>query len=184
MQWSSPSRLFRSSLSARSACQASLCLGNVIIIIFLIAIIIVTISIVITDIFIIIIIITKIALSWNTFIQSDRLQKCPASALASARYFLTQLKIISHFSSSVFSFSHFSSSIFSHSSKLFLISPLPPTYELIAYYQYEKWTRLRIISRLGLHASPSSRDQDDDFQHHASVLQHRDQRTGDYLYLS
>ena len=51
------------------------------------------------NIFTIIIIITKIAISWNTFIQSDRLQKCPASAFASARYFLTQLNIVSHFSS-------------------------------------------------------------------------------------
>ena len=64
------SRLFQSSLSVRSVCQASLCLGksylqlqhsfSVIIMIFLITIIIVIISIVIMDIvFIIIIIITK-----------------------------------------------------------------------------------------------------------------------------
>ena len=118
------SRLFQSSLSVRSACQASLCLGksylqlqhsfSVIIMIFLITIIIVIISIVIMDIVFIIIIITKTGISWNTFIQSDRLQKCPASALASARYFLEQLKIVS-----LLLISHFSSSIFSHSSNCF-----------------------------------------------------------------
>ena len=137
------SRLFQSSLSVRSACQVSLCLGksylqlqhsfSVIIMIFLITIIIVIISIVIMDIVFIIIIITKNSILMKHFYPGWPAPEVPCECSCQCQVFSWTAQ--NCFSSSNFSFLFFYFltqlelfliSIFSHSSKWLLISPPPP----------------------------------------------------------